>query len=124
MNVGLCLHDLAFLADTAGAATVPVPTDDFDTYTAGIDLNTLNAGNDWSTPYAARGADFPTTDTFDGYIAGVDVDGLSGGVSWSNGYASRDWKSPLDTYDSYTDGADLSGLNGGDNWNTAYVSRP
>lgn len=119
--IGLTLKDLPFLAGTTGAV-VTLAEDDFDAYSAGVDLNTLNGGTGWNAAYVARGEDYPPTDEFDSYANGADLGGLNGGSSWAGAYVSRSVESALDNFDSYADTADLNGLNGGDNWNAGYVS--
>lgn len=119
---GLKLKDPAFLAGPV-STSFPRPLDEFEAYSGGADLDTLNLGTDWGAAYVSRGTDFPPTDDFESYADGTDLDGQTGGTPWNGAYVSREHVRPFDDFETYADTANLDGLNDGTYWAAAYVSR-
>lgn len=62
--------------------------DDFESYTDGVDLDTLNAGTNWAAAYRSDGAPAPANDDFESYSDGASLDTLNGGTNWTAAYRS------------------------------------
>ena len=108
-----------------------IPSDNFESYADGVDLNGLMGGkNEWAgvNPYVARDnfAGVKSEDDFESYSDGADLDALNGGTGWTGAYEARETFTGIKGFDdmeSYSDGAGIDGLNGGTGWTGAYVGR-
>jgi hypothetical protein len=109
--------------------------DDMESYTVSADVNGLNGGTNWFSPYTDNYPYFGlgTGDDMETYTVSAALDGLNGGTTWYDFWGTAYVSANHDFYngddmESYTVTAALNGLNGGDTaqtpfWGGAYVDR-
>lgn len=129
------LHKMITLPTTRGILNIVsggtlFPSDDFESYADGVQLNTLNLGFKWNAAWVDRfnPVGIYEQDTFDSYVDGVAVNGLSGGeLGWSAAWVDRAGLLGIkdqEDFEGYADGASVNGLSGGNlGWSAAWVDR-